>query len=241
MNDERDPRADELQSLEQIARVDAYLDRLVADQRPAGHEMLEEELAERIVAAQLRLTREGVEAPTPSFLDRLEMETARAAAREAHTRPRPGLSRGRFLRGLATLAGGVGLGVAGVEGAAILQEEQRPHTLIVAGNERWYDVAAIDEVPPGGIKPFSAGGLLGFLMNDDGRLHAVSAICTHMGCRLKPVAGAQGPAAFGCLCHGSTFTRAGDVVKGLAPSALPVIALRVEKDRVLALGTRETV
>ncbi len=241
MNDERDPRTGEPESLEQIANLDAYLDRLVADKRPVGQPVPDDEMRERIVAAQLRLAREGVEMPSPSFLERLEQETARAVARETRARPRLGVSRGGFLRGVAALAGGVGLGVAGTEGAIAFQEAQRPQTLVAAGNERWYDVAAIDEVPPGGMKPFSAGGLLGYLINDDGRLHAVSAICTHMGCRLKPASAAQGPGGLRCLCHGSTFTRTGKVAQGLAPSALPGITVREENGRVLALGTRESV
>jgi Rieske Fe-S protein len=142
---------------------------------------------------------------------------------------------------MATLAGGVGLGVAAVEGAIAIEQVSRPQTLVAAGNERWYDIAASDEVPEGGMKPFTAGGLLGYLINDAGHLHAVSGICTHMGCRLKPAAPAQGPAGLSCLCHGSTFRRNGDVIEGLAPIALPKIAVRVEKGRVLALGTRETV
>ncbi|MGH2411574.1 MAG: ubiquinol-cytochrome c reductase iron-sulfur subunit [Chloroflexota bacterium] len=99
-------------------------------------------------------------------------------------------------------------------------------------------IYAVDEVPSGGAKSFSAGGVMGFLLNDGGKLRAVSAICTHMGCRLKadPAAG-----DLRCLCHGSRFNRQGDILSGLAPSPLPEIALRMDGGVVYALGTRETV
>ncbi len=250
MSDERDQAAgrrdDEFPSVEQVAALDAFLDGLVDDRRPAPHDLTARETTERMLAAQLRLAREGVETPTPAYLDALERTVARAvashSAAETHTRRQPRFSRGGFLRAAATLAGGAGLGVAGVEGVALVQEGGRPHELVVAGNERWYDIAAAGEVPLGGIKSFSAGGVLGFLLNTDGDLHAVSAICTHMGCRLKPDAPAQGPAAgLHCLCHGSRFDRRGAVLQGLAPSPLPPVTLRMENGRVYARGTAEDI
>ena len=244
MSDEYTPaeenREEPLPSVEQIASLDAFLDRLVAERRPNAARLTEQEVAERMLAVQLRLARDGVEAPTPAFLSGLEQTVAKAMVRD-QAQPRRGLSRGKFLRSLAVLAGGTGLGVAGVEGVAALQDLQRPHDLVVAGNDHWYEIAAAEEVQPGGVKPFSAGGLLGFLLNDGGELHAVSAICTHMGCRLKPSDAAQEAGAFHCLCHASRFTRRGTVAQGMAPAPLPAIAVRVENGRVYALGTRETV
>jgi Rieske Fe-S protein len=230
---------DDLPSVESIAGLDAYLDDLLAERRPSPRGA-DGDLAARQFAAQLRLAREGVEQPAPEFLDKLEQEVARAVA-GGKPRERRWLSRGGFLRSMATLAGGAGLGVAGVEAVIVTGEVQRPHDLVAAGNERWYDVAAVDEVPEGGAKPFSAGGVLGYLLKDGGNLHAVSAICTHMGCRVKPNQAADGQGEFHCLCHASRFARSGAVKSGLAPSPLLPIKLQVKDGRVYALGTRETV
>ncbi len=236
----RDGSDDAVPSLEQVAGLDRFLDDLVDDRRPAAHALTPQEAQERVLAAQLRLARDGAEEPMPEFLQRLEREVARAVASQQRTRRPSGLSRGRFLRAAATLAGGAGLGVAGVEGVAALGEQQLPRELVVAGNERWYPVATVAELPPGGIKSFSAGGVLGFLLNDAGHVHAVSAICTHMGCRLKPAAGT--PAAeLRCLCHGSRFNRAGEVVHGLARTPLPAIKVQIANGHIYALGTRDTV
>ena len=89
---------------------------------------------------------------------------------------------------------------------------------LVAEQGRWYDIAAADELASGHMKPFAAGGVLGYLVNVEGRLHAVSALCTHMGCRLKPEAGRL---ALRCLCHGAQFSADGRVLAGPAPQPLP--------------------
>jgi nitrite reductase/ring-hydroxylating ferredoxin subunit len=49
--------------------------------------------------------------------------------------------------------------------------------------------------------------------DDDGRLHAVSPVCTHMGCHLSwnPV-----ERSWDCPCHGSRFTGEGAVIQGPA-------------------------
>jgi Rieske Fe-S protein len=51
---------------------------------------------------------------------------------------------------------------------------------------------------------------------DSGEFRAVSARCTHQGCRVKPA-----PNFFVCPCHGSTFDFDGNVVRGPAQRALP--------------------
>ena len=53
------------------------------------------------------------------------------------------------------------------------------------------------------------------ISKDPSGVYAVSLICTHLGCIVKP--GANG---FECPCHGSRFDRSGSVTKGPAPRAL---------------------
>jgi glycine/D-amino acid oxidase-like deaminating enzyme/nitrite reductase/ring-hydroxylating ferredoxin subunit len=53
--------------------------------------------------------------------------------------------------------------------------------------------------------------------DDDGRVHAVSAVCTHMGC----VLGWNGiDRTWDCPCHGSRFTLSGEVLHG--PAVMPL-------------------
>ncbi len=232
-------REDEPLSIGEAARLDAALDHLMNDRRPDARTLTASEVREHLLAAQLRLARDGAETPAPAYLSALEHAVAHAVAAESRTRTRSSVSRGRFLRAAATLAGGAGLGVAGVEGVMVAEDSGRPHDLIVAGNERWYDIAAVGETPLNGATPFQAGGIQGYLFNTNGRPHAVSSICTHMGCRVKPDVPASVSSGLHCLCHGSRFDRQGTVIQGLAPTSLPSIALRVEQGRIYALGTKE--
>jgi len=60
-----------------------------------------------------------------------------------------------------------------------------------------------------------------------GDLLAVGATCTHLGCQVRPA-----NRFFRCPCHGSTFTFAGDVVRGPATKPLSRYALNVINDYI---------
>lgn len=217
-------------SMPEIAALDAYLDKLIgSDPREEPDVSLDPVI--RAVAAQLRMAQDGVEDPDPAFVERLHQKVAARNVRQERSK----VSRSRFLRGAGLAAAAAGLAGVGYE----VDEEQRrlrqPHSL-VTGPGRWYDIAAVDEVPHGQMKAFTAGGVVGYLINDHGSLRAISAICTHMGCRLKPLKGAL---ELKCLCHGSRFDAEGHVLSGIAPDPLPTIAVRTEGGRVYAQGTTE--
>ncbi len=57
-----------------------------------------------------------------------------------------------------------------------------------------------------------------FVVRRDGRLFALSAICTHRNCKLS----AEPDRSFYCKCHGSTFAPDGHVTQGPARRDLPV-------------------
>jgi Rieske Fe-S protein len=230
-------RDDALPSLEQIARLDAFLDQLGADRRPAPQCLTPQETTQHVLAAQLRLARSGVEEPTPQFLHALKQAVERAGAQDQRRQHPTGLSRGRFLGRAAQAAAAAGLvGVGAV--ADEMGRHLRPPQALVADAGCWYDVAAADELASGQMKAFAAGGVLGYLVNEGGRLQAISAICTHMGCRLKPQPGRLG---LRCLCHGAQFSADGRVLAGPALEPLPRIAVRVAGGRVYARGTAEDV
>ncbi|PSJ15903.1 Rieske 2Fe-2S domain-containing protein, partial [Nitrosomonas supralitoralis] len=56
--------------------------------------------------------------------------------------------------------------------------------------------------------------------DQDGKLHKVSAICTHLGCIVH-----FNPAerSWDCPCHGSRFDTNGKILHGPAPSPLTII------------------
>lgn len=221
-------------SVEHIAGLDAFLEQLVAEQRPDQQGLMPQQLPARIVAAQLRLLRADVERAAPRFLRWLERSVAAAPAGQAGRRGRAIAARGRFLRVAAWTVAAASIGVAVDE---LRHDPRQPAPkALVAGAGRWYDIAAAGELAGGQMKGFAAGGVLGYLINDRGRLHAVSALCTHMGCRLKPM---QGRLGLRCLCHDARFDAQGRPLGGLAREPLPPITVRVAGGRVYALGTAE--
>jgi cytochrome b6-f complex iron-sulfur subunit len=63
--------------------------------------------------------------------------------------------------------------------------------------------------------PFVPTGRSVALFRDHEGIYAISIVCTHLGCIVKPT-----DEGFACPCHGSQFARDGSVTKGPAPRAL---------------------
>lgn len=75
-----------------------------------------------------------------------------------------------------------------------------------------------DEVPPGGFKIFPFGGRPGILIRaQDGKYHAMSAECTHLGCTVQ-----YRPAdhKIWCACHNGLYDVDGHNVSGPPPRPL---------------------
>ncbi len=64
----------------------------------------------------------------------------------------------------------------------------------------------------------SQGEKLAVYKDDHGQLHAVSAVCTHMGCI---VGWNNKDKTWDCPCHGSRYNKDGKVIHGPAPKDLP--------------------
>ncbi|MDK1344340.1 FAD-dependent oxidoreductase [Streptomyces sp. 378] len=76
----------------------------------------------------------------------------------------------------------------------------------------------VESLPPGeGAVVRADGGRLAVYRDDDGRLHAVSARCTHLGCLVDFNAAER---AWECPCHGSRFDTDGKVIQGPATKPL---------------------
>ncbi|WP_410535587.1 FAD-dependent oxidoreductase [Streptomyces sp. KL2] len=77
---------------------------------------------------------------------------------------------------------------------------------------------SVDEIAPGGGAVVRIGGSRCAVHRDaDGRLHAVSARCTHLGCLVHFN---DAELAWECPCHGSRFAPDGSVIQGPATHPL---------------------
>lgn len=64
-----------------------------------------------------------------------------------------------------------------------------------------------------------------FLVRDDAGVHALSATCTHLGCRVR---WDVGDSTFRCPCHGGVFDAEGRVVSGPPPRPLDRLDVRID-------------
>lgn len=79
------------------------------------------------------------------------------------------------------------------------------------------------------------------MFRDGEGVHAISTICTHLGCVVKPTT-----EGFECPCHGSKFGVEGEVTRGPAPKALVWLKVSnkggawvVDEETKVPAGTKE--
>jgi nitrite reductase/ring-hydroxylating ferredoxin subunit len=210
--------------------LNAAIDRLLAERSPREAPATAEEAELLRTAVLLKQLRAEEAQPRAAFVAALERRL-----RQARERPRRLVSR---RRALATAAAAAAAGVAGFAVGRLADEvleapaSERPRELVIPQGE-WFPVARLDEVPPGTVLPFTAGAVLGHLLNQGGTLVALSAVCTHMGCLLRWQAHTR---QFLCPCHGATFGPDGVIQPTpeypYRPPPLPHLAVKVENGLV---------
>jgi cytochrome b6-f complex iron-sulfur subunit len=154
------------------------------------------------------------------------------------TTPRPSrldpepMPRRDFL-GLASIWAAAAAGLFAIVGMARL-----PKAAVLASPSRKFRVTLPASLAEG--EPFIPPGRSVALFKDAGGVYAISTLCTHLGCIVKPAGG-----GFDCPCHGSRFAADGTVVKGPAPTALAWHRVTVsgdtcvvDEDSVVPAGTR---
>lgn len=123
------------------------------------------------------------------------------------------------------------LGVASLWSAAsallfgFLGALRLPKAAVVAAPSKKFKVALPETLASG--EPLVPAGRAVAVYRDGEGVYAISTICTHLGCVVKPHA-----EGFECPCHGSRFDAAGGVVKGPAPRALAWLEVKVSGSEV---------
>jgi cytochrome b6-f complex iron-sulfur subunit len=117
-----------------------------------------------------------------------------------------------FVKKLAVTTLALGIGGAVVECGRFL----KPNVLYEPS--RVFKVGELNTFPFGSRTVIEGRGVE--IVREKDGLHAISLVCTHLGCLLKPVLN-NSEVGYTCPCHGSTFAPRGEVLGGPAPKDLP--------------------
>lgn len=215
-------------------RITAFVDAILKNRRPPRFTVDGDEAEVLRTAVSLRTAAPGADLPDPRFVEALGSRLRRQVQLGQSS---DAVSRRRVL-GLASTAL-AGMAVGAVAGRTLLSPE--PVALpqeLVPTNGTWVPVARAADLPEGALVAFSAGAVHGFLHRRQGGIEAVSGICTHLGCSLRP-----SPAGdrLDCPCHRTSFSPEGSVVAHQLPSApapLPRLRVRITDGVVEVLTAR---
>lgn len=84
-------------------------------------------------------------------------------------------------------------------------------------------------IPPDGGLVFRQSRVAVLRAGDE--IYALNLTCTHLGCTVSVT-----PSGLVCPCHGSTFSRTGEVLRGPATRPLERLAVRLEGENVVVLS-----
>lgn len=116
------------------------------------------------------------------------------------------------LSALWTMAGALLFGLIGMM--------RLPKAAVLASPSKKFRVTLPETLAPG--EAFVPAGRTVAVFHDAEGAYAISTICTHLGCIVRP-----GREGFECPCHGSRFAADGTVTKGPAPQPLPWLKVSV--------------
>jgi nitrite reductase/ring-hydroxylating ferredoxin subunit len=221
---------------------DRAVEATLADRRiPKGRLEDPDEVDAVSTAITLRAARPGGGQVNGDFVVRLRRLLA---AEFAQVPAAPRLGRRALL-----VAGGVG--VAGLVGAVVDRTILGPDRRLSPGVEKagsvvpdagqWTAVLTESELTGGTVHRFTGPSAVGFIINDDRAVWAVSGICTHQGCVLQFDQPAR---CLRCPCHRAAFWLDGTLITSdiaPAPGTLPRLPSRRRDGQIELLLPRPDV
>lgn len=134
------------------------------------------------------------------------------------------LSRRRVLGGIGAAAGAAA--AAAVAGGVVDRELLNSGTSptvpkaqeLVPDEGAWQPVLDAAKLGDGQVARFSTASTIGFVVNDNGNLSAISGVCTHQGCLLRHN---EAAGRLDCPCHRASFSMQGDVLRQQFRQPLP--------------------
>lgn len=207
-----------------------YIDDLLAGRRTKAFVPTAFEAAQLGIAIELAAAREGADTPHPDFVAGLKTRLAREIAGEP-IEPSKALSSTRRQVIVGTAAAATAA-VASVSVDRLLLLPVGADRKDVAGSEMvpsdgsWRPVVDGAALAEGAVHAFDLGSVSGFVRRVNGRVEAVSAVCTHQGCKLWFDESSE---RLRCPCHATSFSPAGQVITHalpIAPKPLPHFEVR---------------
>jgi cytochrome b6-f complex iron-sulfur subunit len=120
-------------------------------------------------------------------------------------------------------------------GTAVAGVLRLPKPAVLPGPARVYKLGEPAQFAVGTATRIESGNF--FLFRDDRGFHAISSVCTHLGC----IVAHQDNEGFACPCHGSRFNEQGAVVGGPAPAGLPWLEIALAPDGQLQVNAEAQV
>lgn len=143
-------------------------------------------------------------------------------------------------RQFMTAIGNSALGLTLVGSIAVTFDFLSPKVLLEIPSR--FSVGTLESIGPNTVI-LDAEHRLFVFREKQGFFYSVSAVCTHLGCTAQWKASGipdHPEGVIACPCHGSIFSKTGDVISGPAPRALDRFKMYLEQDK-LVVDTKERV
>ncbi|TAM63099.1 Rieske (2Fe-2S) protein [Mycobacterium sp.] len=209
-----------------------YVDDLLRGRRPRSFAPDDFEAAQLRTAIELRAARGGDDEPRPEFVSDLHRRLGeQISGVPTETASGRGSTRRQVIVGTSAAAtaavAAVSLDRAVIAGQYGQRRAPDSATGQLTPNDgSWQRVAAGSDVPDGVMHPFDLGSVTGFVRRVDGKVQAISGVCTHQGCKLWFDAPDD---TLRCPCHTTSFSPSGEVLTHqlpIAPKPLPALMVR---------------
>jgi nitrite reductase/ring-hydroxylating ferredoxin subunit len=207
-------------------RVTAFVESLRRNRRPKAFTATPDDVDVMRAAIELNNAEPGAAIPDAGFVSDLhrrladQLEGADASSADLAAAR---LSRRRVIGGLGAAATAAAAAVAG----AVVDRELL-HTgssvavptaqELIPDQGTWQPVLDAANLGDGQVARFSTVSNVGFVVNDNGNLSAISGVCTHQGCLLRLN---EAAARLDCPCHRASFSLQGDVLRQQFRQPLP--------------------
>ncbi|SDU61970.1 QcrA and Rieske domain-containing protein [Jiangella alkaliphila] len=195
-----------------------FVEDLLRGRRPRSFAAGPDDVAELRAAITLRAGAPDATTPSDTFVEALHDRLAAEPSEEDGEPAPPARSRRRTLIQVAAVA--ATSAAVGVAADRVLTGDSAPDQTLNPTAGIWHAVAASDDLEEGAVLPFDTGTVIGFLRRTGGVAHAVSGVCTHLGCRLVLNTSER---RLDCPCHRSAFAVTGEVLHQQLPTELPAL------------------